>query len=138
MLIPVPTNQKDIYKAYIACLNPLLKLRAREIEVLDVLTRTYFSLNTATKQGKLPKKEIYNRMHGDAGRTIMRGDIHMSRESFNNHITKLKKKRILGENGELPKFLTDLESPLAKKEPLKVQYVIEIDPNNGIIKTTSK
>lgn len=122
MIIPVSPIKQDIYKAYIMCLNPLLKLKTREIEVLDILTKTYFHLNTASKKGEVPKNEIYTRMHGGAGRKIMRDVIKMSEASFNNHISHLKKKNVITDKGELPKFITDLET---QKEPLKIQYIIE-------------
>ena len=61
MVIPVNPIRNDVYKAYIMCLNPMLKLKDREVEVLDILTKTYFHLNVASKKGELPKNEIYSR-----------------------------------------------------------------------------
>lgn len=122
MLIPVNPIRNDIYKAYIMCLNPLLKLKPREIEVLDILSKTYFHLNEASKKGQVPQNEIYTRIHGGAGRKVMRDAVKMSEASFNNHISQLKKKKVIDNDGKLPKFITDLET---QKEPLKIQYVIE-------------
>ena len=122
MVIPVNPKKLDIYKAYIMCLNPMLKLKDREIEVLDILTKTYFHLNNAAKKGEVPANEIYTRIHGGAGRKVMRDAIKMSEASFNNHVSQLKKKKVITAAGELPKFITDLET---QKEPLKIQYIIE-------------
>jgi hypothetical protein len=133
MHIPIHPDRQDIYKAYIMCLNPLLKLKNREIEVLDIMTKTYFSLNKAVKQGLVPKEELYTRMHGDAGRKIMRDLIKMSRDSFNNHVSQLKKKKVITKAGELPAFITDLEF---QREPLKIQYSIQC-LNKDEIKATS-
>jgi len=122
MVIPVNPKKQDLYKAYIMCLNPLLKLKPREIEVLNIMTKTYFSLYAASMKGEVPFTEIYTRMHGGAGRKIMRDYIKMSEASFNNHLSHLKKKRVINDKGELPQFITDL---LSQKEPLKIQYIIE-------------
>jgi DNA-binding transcriptional ArsR family regulator len=122
MVIPVNPVKSDLYKAYISCLNPLLKLKTREMEVLDIMTKTYFSLYTAVQKGQVPANEIYERMHGGAGRKIMRDAIKMSRASFNNHLSQLKRKKVVTEQGELPKFLTEIYK---QKEPIKIQYIIE-------------
>jgi len=128
MVIPVNPKKSDLYKAYISCLNPLLKLKTREMEVLDIMTKTYFSLYNASKQGAVPFNEIYDRMHGGAGRKIMRDAINMSRASFNNHLSQLKRKKVVNDKGELPKFLTEIYK---QKEPIKIQYVIETQSINS-------
>ncbi len=122
MTIPVSPKSQDLYKAYITCLNPVLKLRPKEIEVLDVLTRTYFSLLGASKQGQILEKDIYERMNGGAGRKIMRDNIKMSEASFNNHVMKLKQKKILTDTNVLPTWITTVN---INKQPLKIEYTIE-------------
>jgi len=122
MFIPVSPKKEDLYKAYITCLNPVLKLKPREIETLDILARTYLSLRSAVKKGQVNAADIYPKMYSDVGRKIMQDAIKMSPASFTNHVCQLRKKKILTENNELPSYITELET---LKEPLVVKYTIE-------------
>jgi hypothetical protein len=127
MIIPLKPERKDIYKAYIMCLNPVLKLKKREVEVLDIVAKTYFHLNKAAQKGEVPKKEIYSRMYGGAGRKIMRDAIGMSSSSFNNHLLQLRKKNVINDLGELPDFLTNLKKD---HNNIRIQYIISFDEKN--------
>lgn len=108
MIIPVEVESKDYFKTYITCLNPILKLRPREIEVLTVLIKSYFQLEEFANQGHFKHTEIYNRMHGDVGRKILSDSIKMSTASFTNHIVKLKQKKVITADLKLPDYLINI------------------------------
>ncbi len=124
MVIPIEVEAKDYIKSYIACLNPILKLRPREIEVLAVLTKSYFQLSEFADQGHFKHSEIYERMHGDVGRKILSDSIQMSTASFTNHIGKLKQKKIITAESKLPDYLITVP-----KTGGKVVYDIKIKAN---------
>jgi len=123
MHIPVTPKQEDLYKAYLTCLNPILKLKPREIEVIDIITKTYFSLKAASKKGQISEADIYPKIHSDVGRKIMQDSIKMSAASFTNHVSHLRKRKILNDKSELPKYITDLET---MKPPFTIKYTIEV------------
>ena len=63
MVIPVQTEPADIIRAYILCYNPILKLKPREVDVLDAMLKVYFSLKKATKAGHIKMNEIDTRLN---------------------------------------------------------------------------
>ena len=133
MVIPVPTEPKDIIKAYLLCLNPILKLKPREIELLNAMLMVYYNLKKSVKSGQMTIAEIDVRLNDPMGRKITRDLINMSEASHNNHFIQLKKKRVITEDGKLQDFLKNLD-----KQDLTVQYKISLNkpsaPESNIVK----
>ncbi len=110
MVIQVPTYPKDIIKAYILCLNPLLKLKPREIELLDAMLRVYFNLKRAAKAGQMKFEDIDARLNDPMGRKVIRDLINMSEHSHNNHYLQLKKKKVITPSGNIEPSLKNLDT----------------------------
>lgn len=110
MNIPVPTEPKNLIKAYLLCLNSILKLKPREMQLLDAMLKVYFNLKKAAKKGEFKLEDIDTRLNDPMGRKVTRDLIGMSQASHDNHISALKKKKILTKEGHLQKFLKDLDN----------------------------
>lgn len=110
MVIPVQTEPADIIRAYILCYNPILKLKPREVDVLDAMLKVYFSLKKATKAGHIKMNEIDTRLNDSMGRKVIRDLINMSEASYNNHYVQLKKKKIITEDDKIKSFLKNIDS----------------------------
>jgi DNA-binding transcriptional ArsR family regulator len=121
MVVPIPVESKDIIKAYLLCLNPLMKLRPMEIKLLDAMLKVYYNLKAASKKGEFNAKDIDDRLIDPVGRKITRDLIGMSEASHNNHIGSLKKKGVLTKEGYLQDFLKKLDS-----EDLTINYKIKV------------
>jgi len=121
MVIPVPTSSKDVLRAYILCLNPILKLKPREIDLVDAMLKVYYNLKKASKAGQIKLEDIDSRLNDPMGRKIVRDIIKMSEASHNNHYAQLKKKKIITPENKLQEFLKKLDS-----SDLTVNYKINI------------
>ena len=110
MVIPVPTYAKDIIKAYLLCLNPMLKLKPREIDLLEAMLRVYFNLKKAVKAGQMKLEEIDSRINDPMGRKVIRDLIGMSHASHNNHYLQLKKKKVITQDDKIIPFLKELNT----------------------------
>lgn len=112
MVIPIEVEAKHYYRTYIACLNPILKLKKAEMELLEVLIKTYFTIDSWIKKGQIAKDGHYKTMYTPVAKEIMRktiGQSGISEASFNNRFSVLKKMKVLNELGELPSYLTSLD-----------------------------
>ena len=121
MNIPVPTTPNDLIKAYLLCLNPILKLKPREMQLLDAMLKVYFNLKKAVKRGEFKLEDVDNRLNDPMGRKVIRDLIGMSQASHDNHISALKKKKVLNKNNNLQSFLKNLDN-----EKLEINYKITI------------
>ena len=75
MIIPIKSDISQSLKAYLQILNPVLKLKDKEIEVLS----NFLSIWHKNKNNKDLDKLLFS----------------MSEASFNNHITMLRKKKMI-------------------------------------------
>lgn len=133
MVIPVNTEIKDLIKAYILCYNPILKLKPREIDVLEAMLKVYFNLKKAVKTGTIKLEEIDKRLNDPMGRKVIRDLIKMSEASYNNHYVQLKKKRVITKDDKLETFLKNLDS-----ENLSITYKINIIKPKPEVKLETK
>ena len=87
MTIPIKGNITTSLKAYLQILNPVLKLKDKEIEVLS----SFLSIWYKNKNNDNIEKLLFS----TPIRKMVRNSIGMSEASFNNHITMLRKKKII-------------------------------------------
>ena len=87
MTIPLKANISQSFKAYLQILNPILKLKDKEIEVLS----NFLSIWYKNKNNK----DINKLLLSTPVRKMVRKSIGMSEASFNNHITMLRKKKMI-------------------------------------------
>tara|TARA_R110000824_G_scaffold361127_2_gene548889 strand:- start:1976 stop:2323 length:348 start_codon:yes stop_codon:yes gene_type:complete len=87
MIIPLKANIAQSFKAYLQILNPILKLKDKEIEVLS----SFLSIWYKNKNNKNIDKLLFS----TPVRKMVRKSIDMSEASFNNHITMLRKKKMI-------------------------------------------
>ena len=87
MIIPIKSDLTQSLKAYLQILNPVLKLKDKEIEVLS----NFLSIWYKNKNNKNLDKLLFS----TPVRKMVRKAIGMSEASFNNHITMLRKKRMI-------------------------------------------
>lgn len=87
MIIPLKANIPQSFKAYLQVLNPVLKLKDKEIEVLS----NFLSIWYKNKD----KETIDKLLFSTPVRKMVRKSIGMSEASFNNHITMLRKKEMI-------------------------------------------
>ena len=87
MIIPLKGNVTQSFKAYIQVLNPVLKLKDKEIEVLSNFLSIWYKNKSNPNLDKL--------LFSTPVRKMVRKSIGMSEASFNNHITMLRKKKMI-------------------------------------------
>ena len=87
MTIPIKSDVPQSMKAYLQILNPVLKLKDKEIEVLSSFLAIW--------QSNKNKPNIDKTLFSTPVRKLVRRQINMSEASFNNHITMLRKKKMI-------------------------------------------
>ena len=87
MIIPLKANISQSFTAYLQVLNPVLKLKDKEIKVLSSFISIWFKNKS--------NKEIDKLLFSTPIRKMVRKSIGMSEASFNNHITMLRKKQMV-------------------------------------------
>ena len=112
MIIPIKSNISQSLKAYLQILNPVLKLKDKEIEVLSsFLSVWHNNKNNADIDRLLLSTPV---------RKMVRKSIGMSEASFNNHITMLRKKKMI-----VDKKINSSILEAIKEEGIEVTYKIE-------------
>tara|TARA_Y100000593_G_C4290326_1_gene327903 strand:+ start:1167 stop:1523 length:357 start_codon:yes stop_codon:yes gene_type:complete len=89
MNIPIKCKSKEYFGIYLQLLNPVLKLKDREIEVLASFMLLLYN-NRSMNTNKATELIFSTKV-----RKIIRESIGMSEASFNNHITSLRKKKLI-------------------------------------------
>ena len=117
MEIPLKIDLKGYFKLYLMILNPLLKLKDREIDVLA----SFLMLQHTNRS--LPIEQLNKLLFSTKVRKIIRESIGMSEASFNNHVTALRKKKILKGKSINPV----LQEGLPKDKKSIIKYNIEIN-----------
>lgn len=86
MVIPVPCNEVNFYRAYVELLNPIIKLRNRELDVLAQLMYYY------NEYRELPK-DIRSKMVFDYSTKVkITKALGISMDVLNNNLSELRKK----------------------------------------------
>jgi len=111
MVIPLKANIAQSFKAYLHILNPVLKLKDKEIEVLSSFLSIWYINRDKENLDKL--------LFSTPVRKMIRKSIKMSEASFNNHITMLRKKKMIVDKKINPTILNGIE-----KEGIEIIYKI--------------
>mgnify|MGYP003154827842 FL=1 len=98
MIIPINSDIPKCVKAYLQVLNPIIKLKDKEIEVLS----NFLSIWVSNKN----TKDIDKKILSTPIRKVVRNAIGMSEASFNNHITMLRKKNMIIKKSLNPRILS--------------------------------
>jgi len=101
MTIPIKSDIPKSMKAYLQILNPILKLKDKEIEVLS----SFLSIWQSNRDNKNLDKMLFS----TPVRKLVRRQIGMSEASFNNHITMLRKKKMIVDKKINPTILNGIE-----------------------------
>ena len=109
MIIPIKGDIPKSMKAYLQILNPVLKLKDKEIEVLS----NFLSIWQSNKS----KENLDKMLFSTPVRKLVRQQIGMSEASFNNHITMLRKKRMIVDKAINPSILKGIQD-----EGIEVTY----------------
>tara|TARA_R100000951_G_scaffold66458_2_gene56197 strand:+ start:297 stop:644 length:348 start_codon:yes stop_codon:yes gene_type:complete len=112
MIIPIKSNISQSLKAYLQILNPVLKLKDKEIEVLS----SFLSIWYKNKN----KQDIDKLLLSTPVRKMVRKSIGMSEASFNNHITMLRKKKMIVDRKINSSILENI-----KDQNIEITYKIE-------------
>jgi hypothetical protein len=112
MVIPLKANIAQSFKAYLQILNPVLKLKDKEIEVLSSFLSIWY-INR-------DKKNLDKLLFSTPVRKMIRKSIKMSEASFNNHITMLRKKKMIIDKKLNSNILNGI-----KDQGIEVTYKIE-------------
>lgn len=96
--IPLQTTERKFYKQALELLNPILKLRKKELDVLAELMLRNNSLRS------VPPEHRIRLLLDSASRKEMRLLTKQSEAAYNNNLSKLKKYKYVTEFG-LKKFL---------------------------------
>tara|TARA_B100000424_G_C22615716_1_gene342634 strand:- start:127 stop:474 length:348 start_codon:yes stop_codon:yes gene_type:complete len=109
MIIPIKGDIPKSMKAYLQILNPVLKLKDKEIEVLS----NFLSIWQSNKS----KENLNKMLFSTPVRKLVRKQIGMSEASFNNHITMLRKKKMIVDKSINPSILKGIND-----EGIEVTY----------------
>ena len=111
MNIPIKSDIPQSMKAYLQVLNPILKLKDKEIEVLA----SFLSIWQSNRDNANLDKMLFS----TPVRKLVRKQIDMSEASFNNHITMLRKKQMIVDKKINPTILNGID-----REGIEVTYKI--------------
>jgi len=112
MIIPIKADIAQSFKAYLQILNPVLKLKDKEIEVLSNFLSIWYKNKS--------NKDIDKLLLSTPVRKMVRKSINMSEASFNNHITMLRKKKMIVGKKLNPNILTGI-----KDTGIEITYKIQ-------------
>ena len=112
MTIPIKGNIATSLKAYLQILNPVLKLKDKEIEVLSNFLSIWYKNKS--------NEDIDKLLFSTPDRKMVRKSIDMSEASFNNHITMLRKKKMIIGKKLNPTILTGI-----KDTGIEITYKIQ-------------
>lgn len=109
MIIPIQSTVKGFLSGYLTILNPVLKLKDKEIEVLSAFLMVWYP--------NRDKEDIEKLLFSTKVRKMIRTSVNISEASFNNHITSLRKKKVLQGRRINPSILSHL-----KGEEVEITY----------------
>ena len=90
--IPIKCTNKNFYRYYVELLNPIIKLRKKELDVLAQLL--YYD----NKYKELEEKIRYKIIFDQDTKLEIREALNLSEASLNNNLSELRKKKIIKDN----------------------------------------
>jgi len=119
MQAKLQSTPKDFFKHYVSLLNPLLKLRKKEAEVLEAHLRVYY-LNS-----RLP--DIDRLLFSFPIQKQIRNELKMSASSYNNHKTRLRRKQCIIRQSISPLIINkQIISTIRKTARININYQLEV------------
>jgi hypothetical protein len=119
MQAKLKSTPKEFFKDYVRLLNPLLKLRRREAEVLEAHLRVYY-INY-----RLP--DIDRLLFSFPTQRDIRSELRMSSSSYNNHKVRLRRKNCIIRNTINPLIINrSLIESIRKTGKLQLTYQLEV------------
>ena len=115
MRLNITVTKENYYIALIEVLNPVTKLTFTEKNILAEYMKVYGSIT------ELPEEEAKEILNSTHNRVYIRSKLKITEHAFNNHISSLKKKKVLIE-GVLSKVLRDNIEPKSNK----IEYEIDV------------
>ena len=112
--VNIPTNENKFYRQYLEILNPIIKLRGKE---LDVLAELLFHNN---RLKEIPEKHRWKLIFDYDTKADIRGKLKLSEASLNNNLSALRKKKIIVENEVLKNFLVSPHESFSLKFNFKM------------------
>lgn len=92
MQIPVKTTRNKFFREYVELMNPVLRLRKRDLDVLSELL--YYN----DKLKDLSPKNRWTLIFNYENKVEISNKLKMSKETFATHLTELRKKNIIVDN----------------------------------------
>jgi hypothetical protein len=100
MKLPLPVTNDNVNRALIEVLNPIMKLTFTEKDILNEYISLYKSLLD------LEDYDIIATLASTNSRLYVRNKLKITEHAYNNHISKLRKKRVLVD-GKLHPLITN-------------------------------
>lgn len=97
--IPISTDSRKFFRQYLELINPLVKLRGRELDVMSELL--YYN----DKFKDIPEEHRWKLIFDYDVKTEIKERLKLSDASLNNNLTILRKKKILVKNRVVKSFL---------------------------------
>jgi DNA-binding MarR family transcriptional regulator len=97
--IPISTDGRKFFRQYLELINPLIKLRGKELDVMSELL--YYN----DKFKDIPEEHRWKLIFDYDVKTEIREKLNLSDASLNNNLSALRKKGILVKNRILKSFL---------------------------------
>ena len=97
--VPIRTTENKFFRQYLELLNPLLRLRGKELDVLaEILYHNHRLEN-------IPEKHRWKLIFDYDTKTEIRTKLELSDASLNNNLSALRKKGIIRKNKVAESFL---------------------------------
>lgn len=123
MQATLKSTPNTFFKDYVRILNPLLKLRKKEAEVLEAHLRVYYINH------RLP--DINSLLFSFQTSKAIRQELKMSSSSFNNHKVRLRRKNCFIRNTINPLIINrELSNTIRKTGKLNLTYQLELKLTN--------
>jgi len=120
--VTIATSENKFYRQYLEILNPIIKLRGKE---LDVLAELLYHNN---RLKEIPYKHRWKLIFDYDTKSDIRTKLKLSEASLNNNLSALRKKRIIVENEVLKNFLVSPQESFS----LKFNFKMNNSGSNGI------
>jgi hypothetical protein len=102
--IPIRTTEAKFFRQYLELINPMLKLRGKELDVLAELLYYNHQLSN------IPQEHRWKLIFDYDTKVKIRNKLNLSEASMNNNLSALRKKKIIQENKIMPGYLITLDS----------------------------
>lgn len=117
--VPIKTTENKFFRQYLELLNPLLRLRGKELDVLaEILYHNH-------KLDKVPEQHRWKIIFDHDTKTEIRTKLDLSDASLNNNLSALRKKGIIRKNKVAKSFL------VYPSNYCKLTFSFNIDKENG-------